>query len=244
MIQAKEITQEQRVRAEIVRVCRSMAERGLASGWAGNVSARLGADRFVLTPAGVPKSLVREEDLLLLDARGRIVAGTPGLRPTSELPMHLCVYRRRPDVGAVVHAHPVHAVALSIAGDALSKTYVPEAVVMLGRIAVTPYATPSTEENERVVSEVIDRHDTIVLKYHGSVTVGRTVTEAYLRLETLEHTAQIVALVEQLGGGPELDAASIAKLVAQRARMRERAAAASADPTAEPAAEHSRDGCC
>lgn len=225
MIQAKQHTDEQRLRTEIVRICRCMSSSGLASGWAGNVSARLGPDRLLITPAGVPKSLVTEEDLLLVDDRGRVLDAPPGLRPTSELPMHLCVYRRRPDVAGAVHAHPVHAVALSIAGDALSRNYVPEAIVALGRIAVTPYATPSTEENERVVSEVIDRHDTIVLKYHGSLTVGRTVTDAYLRLETLEHTSRIVALVEQLGGGPELEPSWIAKLVAQRARARQCCAA-------------------
>lgn len=210
---------EDRLRADIVRVCRRMHERRYVSGWAGNVSVRLGGDRFLMTPSGVPKSDVEPADLIVVDGRGAIVSAARGLRPTSEVPMHLCAYRRRPDVGAVVHAHPVHAVALSIAGDDLSKQYVPEAIVVLGPIAVTPYATPSTAENERVVDDVIAEHDAIVLRYHGSLTVGRDVDEAYLRLETLEHAAEVIALVRSLGGGPEIEASQVAKLVAQRAKM-------------------------
>ena len=208
---------EDRLRADVVRVCRRMHERGYVSGWAGNVSARLGDGRFLVTPSGVPKSDVEPDDLIVIDGRGAVVSAARGLRPTSEVPMHLCAYRRRPDVGAVVHAHPIHAVALSIAGDALAKQYVPEAIVVLGPIAVTPYATPSTDENERVVDDVIAAHDAIVLRYHGSLTVGRDVDEAYLRLETLEHAAQVIAAVESLGGGPEIEASQVAKLVAQRA---------------------------
>jgi L-fuculose-phosphate aldolase len=210
---------ERELRADVVRVCRRMAERGFVSGWAGNVSARLAPDRFLLTPSGVPKADVAEDDLLVVDASGRVVGASDGRRPTSELPMHLCAYRLRPDVSAVVHAHPVHAVALSIVGSALSKNYVPEAVVMLGPVAVTPYATPSTAENEHVVAAVVEHHDAVVLRSHGSLTVGRTLDEAYLRLETLEHAAQIVMLVEQAGGGRELDAAAMEKLVAQRKRL-------------------------
>lgn len=134
--------------------------------------------------------------------------------------MHLCTYRRRPDVRAAVHAHPVHTVALSIAGgpfNAGAETWVPEAVVVLGEIALTPYATPSTPENAQVVADVIDRHDAVVLRYHGSFTVGRSPTEAYLRLETLEHAATIIAAARTLGGGPPLDPAQVAKLAAQRA---------------------------
>ena len=207
------------VRAEMIRVCRRMSDRGFVSGWAGNVSARLGPDRYLLTPSGVPKSDVTEADLIVVDGSGRVTEGAPGRRPTSELPMHLCAYRLRPDVAAVVHAHPVHAVALSVVGSALSKHYVPEAIVMLGPIAVTPYATPSTDENERVVAAVVEDHDAIVLRAHGSLTVGSTLAEAWLRLETLEHAARIVTLIEQSGGGPELDEAAVAKLVAQRARL-------------------------
>lgn len=219
MIQATEHSRETRLRVEVVRACRAMAEQGYVAGWAGNVSARLREDRFLLTPNGVPKRVVSEDDLLVVDARGNVVDGPACLRPSSELPMHLCAYRRRPDVHAVVHAHPVHAVALSVVGDALTRAYVPEAIVLLGPVAVTAYATPSSAETERALDAVVDRHDAIVLRHHGSVTLGHNVAEAYLRLETLEHASRIVALVHSLGGAPELPPDAVAKLLAQRERV-------------------------
>jgi L-fuculose-phosphate aldolase len=131
--------------------------------------------------------------------------------------MHLEAYRRRPDVNGVVHAHPITAVALSLAGVSLAECLVPEAVVVLGLVPTTPYATPSSDENQRAIAEVIVSHDALVLQYHGTLTVGRTVNEAYLRLETLEHTAKIVALTRLLGGGPTLPPEQVSKLMTARA---------------------------
>lgn len=217
---------EIRLRDAIVRVCRAMHDRGYVSGWAGNVSARVDERRVLLTPAGVPKRDLTAGDLIVVERGGAVLETRDGRRPTSELPMHLCVYRRRADVGAVVHAHPVNTVALGIAGDGLSRAWVPEAITVLGPVAVTPYATPSSAENERVVADVIDRHDAVVLRWHGSVTVGRTLDEAYLRLETLEHAAAIAVALRSMGGGPEIPPDEVAKLVAMRERARRRTVAA------------------
>jgi L-fuculose-phosphate aldolase len=130
--------------------------------------------------------------------------------------MHLEAYRRRPDIGGVVHAHPITTVALSIAGVSLAECVIPEAIVFLGLVPTMPYATPSSDENRRAIAGVIGDHDAIVLRYHGTLTVGRTVTEAYQRLETLEHTAKIVALSRLLGGGPPLPPEQVSKLLAIR----------------------------
>ena len=130
--------------------------------------------------------------------------------------MHLEAYRRRPDVNGVVHAHPITAVALSIAGVSLAECVVPEAVVVLGLVPTTPYANPSSEENQRAIAEVIVGHDALVLQYHGTLTVGVDVYEAYLRLETLEHTAKIIALTRLLGGGPALPPEQVSKLLGAR----------------------------
>jgi L-fuculose-phosphate aldolase len=213
------VTIEKALRAEIVRIGRWLHQFELTDGAAGNISARLGAGRYLATPSGLSKGLLEPEQLIVVDDDGGLVSGLPGLRPTSELLMHLEAYHRRPDVNGVVHAHPIHAVALSIAGVSLSEPYIPESIVILGPTPTTPYATPSTAENQRVIAEVIPDHDGVVLPYHGSVTVGRTVLEAYLRLETLEHAAKIVALARLLGGGPPLTPEQVKKLLAIRAKL-------------------------
>jgi L-fuculose-phosphate aldolase len=207
---------EDALRAEIVRVGRLMHAHEYVDGTSGNLSARLGPEHLLATPSGLAKGLLEPDQLIVVNLRGELIRGAPGLRPTSELLMHLEAYRRRPDVNAVVHAHPVTAVALSIAGVSLAECLIPEAVVVLGPIPTTPYATPSSEENQRAISEVIVGHDAIVLQYHGTLTVGRDVREAYLRLETLEHTAKIVALSRLLGGGPALPPEQVAKLIQTR----------------------------
>jgi L-fuculose-phosphate aldolase len=203
-------------RAAIVRAGRMLQAREYVDGTAGNLSARLGPDRILATPSGLVKGELSPDDLIIVDLDGKLVSGRPGLRPTSELAMHLEAYRRRPDVNGVVHAHPITAVALSIAGISLAECVIPEAVVFLGLVPTTPYATPSSDENRRAISDVIVSHDALVLQYHGSLTVGRDVHEAYLRLETLEHTAKIIALTRLLGGGPPLPPEQVAKLLQTR----------------------------
>ena len=204
------------LRAEIVRIGRLMHAKELVDATSGNISARLGPDRVLTTPSGLAKGFLNPEQLIVVNMRGEVVQAEPGLRPTSELLMHLEAYRRRPDVNGVVHAHPITAVALSIAGISLAECVVPEAVVVLGLIPTTPYANPASEENQRAIADVIVGHDAVVLQYHGTLTVGSDVNEAYLRLETLEHTAKIIALTRLLGGGPALPPEQVSKLLAAR----------------------------
>jgi L-fuculose-phosphate aldolase len=204
------------LRAEIVRIGRLMHARDLVDGTSGNISARLGPDRVLTTPSGLAKGFLEPQQLIVVNMRGEMVQAAPGLRPTSELLMHLEAYRRRPDVNGVVHAHPITAVALSIAGISLAECVVPEAVVVLGLVPTTPYANPASEENQRAIADVIVSHDALVLQYHGTLTVGSDVNEAYLRLETLEHTAKIVALTKLLGGGPALPPEQVTKLLDAR----------------------------
>ncbi|MCC7361720.1 MAG: class II aldolase/adducin family protein [Anaerolineales bacterium] len=207
---------EAAARDDLVRIGRLLHTRDLVDGSAGNLSARLGPDRILCTPSGLAKGFLEPDDLIIIDLEGRLVAGKPGRKPTSELAMHLEAFKRRPDVGGVVHAHPITAVALSIAGVSLAECVIPEAIVFLGLVPTTPYATPSSDENRRAISEVIVSHDALVLQYHGSLTVGRDALEAYFRLETLEHTAKIIALSKLLGGGPPLPPEQVTKLLATR----------------------------
>lgn len=207
---------ENDLREQICQIGELMHRFQYVDGAAGNISARLDEQRILTTPSGLAKGFMHPDQLLVVDLAGNLLSAANGLKPTSEILMHLEVYQKRPDVGGVVHAHPPHAVALTIAGIPLNCYTIPEAVVFLGDIPTTPYATPSSFENRDAIATLIGRHQALMLAYHGSLTVGKTVWEAYLRLSCLEHTARITFLTQQLGGGSPLPPEQLQKLVAQR----------------------------
>ena len=210
---------EHALRQGMIEIGQQMYQRDFISGFAGNASARLPNGHLLITPSGDNKGKLTPEELLIIDLDGNCVGGDASCRPTSELPMHLEVYRRRPDVGAVIHAHPVSCVALSLAGISLQDVYIPEALVMLGPVPTTPYATPSSMENRDAIAGLIANHDAIILAHHGSLTVGYTLKEAYARLEVLEHTAKTIALAYQIGTPRKLDSQAVEKLLEQRRKM-------------------------
>lgn len=216
-------TDEHQMRREIVRIGRLLYEKGFISASDGNISVRLEPGRILITPSGLHKGFLEPEHMLVVDEEGRPVgprlSANRHLKPTSELPMHLEAYRQRPDIGAVVHAHPPITIALSIAGISLSECLVPEAIVMLGIIPTTRYATPSSEENRHAIRHLISYHDAIVLQRHGSLTVGNDVMQAFMRLETLEQHARIAFMLAQLGVRSPLPAAEVEKLLRMRQQM-------------------------
>ena len=216
-------TRERQLRQEIIRVGQLMYARGLLCGFEGNLSARLDGERLLITPSGLHKGLMREEQLLVVDLDGRVlVAATDGarpLRPTSELPMHLEAYRRRPDVAAVVHAHPPITVALSIAGVPMDTPLLPEVIVLLGLIPTTAYAMSSSDEGAAAIRDLIAEHDALILQRHGTLTVGTTLTEAFMRLETVEQNARIHFMLAQLAAERPLPAAELGKLLRLRRAM-------------------------
>jgi len=211
---------ESALREEIVRVCRLLYEHGWVPATDGNVSARLGPDRILVTPSGLGKGFLAPEDLVIVDLDGHPQAsplyGANRHRPTSELPIHLEVYRRRPDANAVVHAHPPTSIALSIAGIPIARCMLPEVVVNLGLIPTTEYATPGTPEGPGVMGDLIERHDALVLQRHGSVAVGHDLMDAYLKTEKVEHAAEVTFLVAQLGDGGLLPPGEAKKLITAR----------------------------
>jgi L-fuculose-phosphate aldolase len=213
----------EKVKAQIVTVCRLMYEKGFICASDGNVSARLGDGRILITPSGLHKGFLTAEEVLAVDESGRRRGPTSGpyrhLKPTSEMPMHLEAYRQRPDLGAVVHAHPPITIALSIAGVPMADCLLPEAIVFLGIIPTTEYATPSSQENVRAIRELIRHHDAIVLQRHGSLTVGGDPMQAFMRLETMEQNARIAFMLAQLGVRSPLEPAEVKKLLAQRRHL-------------------------
>ncbi|MEI2691366.1 MAG: class II aldolase/adducin family protein [Anaerolineae bacterium] len=212
---------EQQLRQEIIQICRLLHSGGYCLGYDGNVSARLDGERFLVTPSGVGKVFVRADQLIVVDWEGNPTGASQygpqrSLRPSSEVLLHLEAYRQRPDAQAVIHAHPPIAIALSIAGISLARCLLPEIVLSFGLIPTTEYATPASAEGVGVISDLIRRYDALILQRHGSVTLGPTVTDAYLKLEKLEQAALITKTVVELGREKPFPQEEIAKLVQWR----------------------------
>lgn len=187
---------EHKLRQRLVRICRMLHQKNFIAAMDGNVSVKFG-DGLLTTPSGVNKGFLEEEHLLLVDWNGRVVEGEG--QPTSELAMHLAVYRLRPEVEAVIHAHPPMATAFSIAGISLEDFVLPEVVMTLGVIPTAAYATPTTEEVPAAICDLIRNHDALILERHGALTVGQDLMEAYNKMEKLEHSALIIFAALQLG---------------------------------------------
>lgn len=211
-------TTEYEMRQEMVRLGRLMWERGYVAATDGNLSARLDRDRLLVTASGQSKGFLSADDLVIINLEGEPVASHRGrgLRPSSEIRMHLEVYRQRPDVNAVVHAHPPISTAFSIAGISLARCVIPEVIVTLGAIPTAGYATPGTGEVAASIRQAICDYDALILAHHGSLTVGKSLWEAYLRLEKVEHTAQITLAAQQLGQVQTLSPEAVAKLTQLR----------------------------
>lgn len=203
---------ETRLRRALVEVCRRLHDRRLIGAGEGNVSCRLGKSRLLVTPSGVGKGFLRPADLVVVDLSGKRVRGRG--RPSTELLMHLAAYAARPDAGAVVHAHPLTAVAFTVAGLAPPNDLLPEAVLVLGRIAVSPFATPGTDEVPRSLSPLWKAHDVILLERHGALALGRDLFQALDRMETLERVCEVAACARALGSCEPLPARAVEKVIA------------------------------
>ena len=190
--------------ADIVRVCRRLYERGLLAGPDGNVSVRLLDGTILVTPSGMSKIDVCDEDLVMVDLEGRSLARSR--RPSSELQMHLRIYQRRPDIMAVVHAHPPLATGFAVAGENFVAPVLPEVILQMGGVPLLPYATPGTSALADSFEPFLDRHDAFLLANHGATTIGPTLDIANQRMESLEHAARILFTARMLGRVNELSA--------------------------------------
>lgn len=208
---------ERTLREQLVRVCRQLYAKELIVATDGNVSARLGMDRFLTTPSGVCKGQLTPDMLVLVDAEGRALTGS--LKPSSEFGMHLAIYGVRPDAAAIVHAHPPTATAFSVAGVSLEPPILTEVVLTLGAIPTTPYATPGTPAVGEAVRSAAATHDAFILDHHGAVTLGRSLDEAYHRMETVEQTAKVHLVAQQLGGIRPLGASQVEALEEIRRKL-------------------------
>jgi L-fuculose-phosphate aldolase len=182
---------------EVVRCCRALWERGLIAGGDGNVSVRLAPDRLLVTPSRLVKSELEPDDLVEVDLAGRPVAGCR--KASTELDLHLRVYRRRPDCGAVVHAHPPTATGFAVAGEAIPEDVLPEITLLMGDVPVVPYAASGTPALGDAVEPFLIGRDAVLLANHGALTWGADLTQARIRMESLEHGARILLAARSLG---------------------------------------------
>jgi L-fuculose-phosphate aldolase len=206
------------LRRQLVRFGRWIHRLGYTPGTAGNLSVRLD-DRLILaTPTGCSKGLLHAVDMVLIDNDGNKLSGTRNV--TSEIGMHLAVYRMRPDVQAIVHTHPPIATAFAACGKALDQPICSEILMTTGLVPLAPYATTGTEEVSASLEPFIPDHDAILLANHGLLTYGSSLPDAFMKTETVEHFAQVCLSAHQLGGATPLRDIDIAKLQQARARYK------------------------
>jgi len=186
-------------RADIVEIGRRLWARGYVASNDGNISVRLGPDRLLMTPASVSKGFMTPEMMVVTDLDGKVIEAAPGRKPSSEALMHLVAYRQRPDIKAVVHAHPPTATGFAVAGIPLDRAVLAEVVTTLGSIPIAEYGTPSTRELADTVAPLLRAHDGVLLANHGAIALGADLFSAYYKMETIEHFATISLVARQLG---------------------------------------------
>jgi L-fuculose-phosphate aldolase len=210
------MTQSQ-YRDAIVHSGRVLYERGFIAATDGNISVRLDDDRILITPTCMCKGMMHVDDLVVIDRHGRKLEGERNV--SSEVQMHLLIYNMRPDVHAVVHAHPPTATGFAAAGIALDKPLVSEVVLTLGEVPLAPYGCPGTQALSDSLRPLIPNYDAILMANHGVVTYADELNRAFMNMETVEHFAKITLVARTLGNPKVLDAEEVKKLTAIRRQL-------------------------
>ena len=186
------------LKKEIIEVAQLMAEKNLVAGTEGNISGRDFNGNIIMTPSGYNKRDITEDMLVEVDLDGNIISGD--LKPTSEINMHLGFYKQRSKVNGVVHGHPIYMTAFAAAGEELPDNILPEIVALIGKIVTVPYDTPSSIKLAKVLEPFVKKHNVYILQNHGAAAVGKSVQDAYHRLQVSESYANIVWAAKTLGG--------------------------------------------
>ena len=201
---------QQKHREEIVRYGRLLHQTGLVAATDGNLSVRLEDSNILCTPTLMSKGLMEPDDLVIVDPHGHKLSGARDV--SSEIAMHLLIYRRRHDVGAVVHAHPPTATGFAAAGMALDRALCAELIVTLGSVPLANYETPGTPELAEALAPLVVDHDAVLMANHGVVTCGVDLSNAYMNMETVEHFAKIALVTHLLGKQQTLSEQHVDKL--------------------------------
>ena len=215
---------EKEHRQNIVEVGRMVYAKGWVAANDGNISIRLDQNRILATPTGISKGMMQPDDLIICDYEGTKLEGNREC--TSEIAMHLTIYKMRPDVHGVVHAHPPVATGFAVAGRALNLAILPEVVICLGSVPLADYGLPGTAALTDGMLPYIPKYDAILMANHGAVAYGADLQQGYFRMETVEHYARITLVAELLGGAKPLPRVEVRKLIDSRTRYGIRTGAA------------------
>ena len=210
---------EYEIRNQICEIGRRIYSNGFVAANDGNLSVKMNDNEIITTPTGVSKGYMTPDMLCKVKLNGEIISVNGKYKPSSEIKMHLRVYEKRPDVGAVVHAHPPYATSFAIAGISLDQPIMAEAVVTLGSVPIAEYGTPSTEQVPDAIEKYLQCFDAMLLQNHGALTYGEDLMSAYFKMESLEFYAKLTYLTTQLGGAKLLNETQVGDLYALRRKM-------------------------
>ena len=202
---------EYEIKKQICDIGRRIYSRNMVAANDGNISVKLNDNEFLCTPTGVSKGFMTPEYICKVDREGNVIQANPGFKPSSEIKMHMRVYEKRPDVGSVVHAHPIYATSFAIAGIPLTQPIMPEAVISLGCVPIAEYGTPSTMEIPDNLEKYLPYFDAVLLENHGALTWSTDLNAAYMKMESVEFYAQLLYQSKVLGGPKEFDEKNINK---------------------------------
>ncbi len=203
---------EYEIKKQICEIGKRIYNQGMVASNDGNISVKLNDNEFLCTPTGVSKGFMTPEYICKVDANGKVIQANAGFKPSSEIKMHMRVYKNRPDVNAVVHAHPLYATGFAIAGIPLTQPIMPEAVIALGCVPIAEYGTPSTEEIPDAVEKYLQSFDAVLLENHGALTFSDSLLNAYHKMESVEFYAKLLYISKQIGGPQELSKAQVERL--------------------------------
>jgi len=207
------------IKKEMCEIGRRVYDRGMVASNDGNFSVKLNDNEYLCTPTGVSKGFMTPEYICKVDGEGNVLEANEGFRPSSEIKMHMRVYKERPDVNAVVHAHPMYATTFAIAGIPLEEPIMPEAVIALGSVPIAKYGTPSTVEVPDSIAEFLPRYDAVLLENHGALTYSDSLLNAYHKMESLEFYARLLYQAKMLGGPQILSQERVEQLYDIRRQM-------------------------
>lgn len=203
---------EYEIKKEICEIGNRIYNKGMVAANDGNISVKISDNEFLCTPTGVSKGFMTPEYICKVDKNGKVIQANGNFKPSSEIKMHMRVYKERPDVQSVVHAHPMYATGFAIAGIPLTQPIMPEAVITLGCVPIAEYGTPSTEEIPDAISKYLQYYDAVLLENHGALTYSDSLLSAYHKMESVEFYAQLLFIAKQIGGPKELSESQVQRL--------------------------------
>jgi L-fuculose-phosphate aldolase len=204
-------------KSELVEIAKRLYQRDHIGAAEGNLSVRLSDGRIMITPSGANKGYMKPEDLVICDTAGKKLQGIG--RPSSEIKLHVAIYNWRPDIEAICHAHPLYATAFSAARMALDRCILPEVVATLGAVPLAHYGPPGTSDLPETLASLVDRYDAFLLEAHGVLTLGKSLEDAFNKIEIVERYAHILSIAQQLGEVQELSPVEIERLLKSAGRL-------------------------